>query len=163
MPWHRLATAGLRSPTQVRILGLVGHADDEVMALALADERILVTTDTDVGTIRALPGAAGPSVLLLRGIGDAVEEPVDALLEVLPRIERVLSEGAVLVIEPARYRIRYLPIDDAQRGTGRRSAPSTGVAARLRVEDMTPIVTAMVSSARKCLRQLRQRQGLAGH
>ena len=108
---QRLATAG-HDTTHVRILGLAGHTDDEVMALAIADERILVTTDTDFGTILALTGADGPSVLLLRGIGDTVDERVDALLDVLPRAERVLSEGAVVVIEPDRYRIRYLPIDD---------------------------------------------------
>ena len=109
---HRLATAG-HDTTHVRILGLAGHTDDEVMALAVTDERILVTTDTDFGTILALTGAAEPSVLLLRGIGDTVDERVDALLDVLPRVERVLSEGAVVVIEPDRYRIRYLPIDGA--------------------------------------------------
>lgn len=108
---HRLVTSG-HDATHVRILGLAGHTDDEVMALAIADDRILVTTDTDFGTILALTGAAGPSVLLLRGIGDSVDERVDALLDVLPRAERVLSEGAVVVIEPDRYRIRYLPIDD---------------------------------------------------
>jgi len=108
---HRLATAG-HDTTHVRVLGLAGHTDDEVMALAIADERILVTTDTDFGTILALTGATRPSVLLLRGIGDSVEQRVDALLDVLPRVEHVLSEGAVVVIEPDRYRIRYLPIDD---------------------------------------------------
>ena len=109
---HRLATAG-HDATHVRILGLAGHTDDEVMALAIADDRILVTTDTDFGTILALTGASRPSVLLLRGIVDSVDERVDALLDVLLRAERVLSEGAVVVIEPDRYRIRYLPIDDA--------------------------------------------------
>ena len=108
---HRLATAG-HDTTHVRILGLAGHTDDEVMALAIADERILVTTDTDFGTTLALTGADGPSVLLLCGIGDTVDERVDALLDVLPRVEHVLSEGAVVAIEPDRYRIRYLPIDD---------------------------------------------------
>jgi len=108
----RLATAG-HDTTHVRTLGRAGHTDDEVMALAIADERILVTTDTDFGTILALTGATEPSVVLLRGIGDTIDERVDALLAVLPRVERVLSEGAVVVIEPDRYRIRYLPIDDA--------------------------------------------------
>ena len=111
---HRLTTVG-HDTTHVRILGLAGHTDDEVMALAIADNRVLVTTDTDTdfGTILALTGAAAPSVLLLRGIGDSVDERVDALLDVLPRVVHELSEGAVVVIEPDRYRIRHLPIDDA--------------------------------------------------
>lgn len=74
---------------------------------------MLVTTDTDFGTILALTGAAGPNVLLLRGVGDSISERVTAILDVLPRIENELSQGAVVVIEEDRYRIRYLPIDDA--------------------------------------------------
>ena len=99
--------------THVRVLGLAGHTDDEVMALALAEERVLVTTDTDFGTILALTGAAGPNVVLLRGVGDSVSERVAAVLEVLPRVEGDLSEGAVIVVEKDRYRVRSLPIDEA--------------------------------------------------
>ena len=99
--------------THVRLLGLVGHTDDEVMALALREDRVLVTTDTDFGTILALTGATGPNVVLLRGVGDSAEERVAAILDVLPRIDDELSQGAVVVIEEDRYRIRYLPIDDS--------------------------------------------------
>ena len=109
---HSLAEAG-HDVTHVRLLGLAGHTDDEVMALALQEDRVLVTTDTDFGTILALTGAAGPNVLLLRGVGDSVTERVAAILDVLPRIEYELSQGAVVAIEEDRYRIRYLPIDDA--------------------------------------------------
>lgn len=109
---HRLAEAR-HDVTHIRLLGLAGHTDDDVMALALDEDRVLVTTDTDFGTILALTGAAGPNVLLLRGVGDSISERVTAILDVLPRIENDLSQGAVVVIEEDRYRIRYLPIDDA--------------------------------------------------
>ena len=89
---HRLATAG-HDTTHVRILGLAGHTDDEAVALALADERVRVTTDTDLVAILALTGATGPSVLLLGGIGDAVDERVEALLDVLP--QRAMRRGCV--------------------------------------------------------------------
>lgn len=109
---HRLADAG-HDVTHIRLLGLAGHTDDEVMALALAEDRVLVTTDTDFGTILALTGAAGPSVMLLRGLGDSASERVAVILDVLPRVADELSEGAVVVIEQDRYRIRYLPITEA--------------------------------------------------
>lgn len=108
---HRLAGAG-HDASHIRLLGLAGHTDDEVMALAISEDRVLVTTDTDFGTILALTGADGPNVLLLRGIGDSVTERVAAILDALPRVEYELSEGAVVVIEEDRYRVRYLPIDD---------------------------------------------------
>lgn len=109
---HRLADAG-HDVTHIRLLGLAGHTDDEVMALALAEDRVLVTTDTDFGTILALTGATGPSVMLLRGLGDSASERVAVILDVLPRVADELSEGAVVVIEQDRYRIRYLPINEA--------------------------------------------------
>lgn len=82
------------------------------MAVAVDQDRALVTTDTDFGTILALTGAAGPNVLLLRDVGDSVDERVAAILDVLPRVEDVLAGGAVVAIEQDRYRIRYLPIDN---------------------------------------------------
>jgi predicted nuclease of predicted toxin-antitoxin system len=33
--------------THIRLLGLAWHTDDEVMALALREDRVLATTDTD--------------------------------------------------------------------------------------------------------------------
>lgn len=50
----------------VRLLDMTGSTDDEVMAAALREGRVLVTTDTDFGTMLALTGAAGPSVPLAR-------------------------------------------------------------------------------------------------
>jgi len=109
---HLLAEEG-HETRHVRLLGMAGSTDDEVMAAALREGCVLVTTDTDFGTILALTGAAGPSVLLLRGIGDSTSERVTAILNVLPRVDYELSQGAVVVIEEDRYRIRYLPIDDS--------------------------------------------------
>lgn len=109
---QRLAAAG-HDVAHVRLRGLAGHTDDEVMTLAIEEDRVLITTDTDFGTILALSGAAGPSVLLLRGVGDSVDQRVDAITDVLPRIEHELSDGAVIVVEEDRYRVRFLPIDEA--------------------------------------------------
>lgn len=108
---RRLGDAG-HDADHVRLRGLAGHSDDEVMALAVDEDRVLVTTDTDFGTILALSGAGGPNVLLLRGIGDSTDERVAAILNVLPHVEYELSEGALIVIEEDRYRVRYLPIED---------------------------------------------------
>lgn len=47
---HGLAEAG-HDVTHFRLLGLAGQTDQEVMALAVDEDRALVTTDTDFGTI----------------------------------------------------------------------------------------------------------------
>lgn len=44
------------------------------------ESRVLVTTDTDLGTILASSGAGGPKVLLLRGVGDTIDERLRAML-----------------------------------------------------------------------------------
>ena len=66
-----LLTQAGHDATHIRLLGLAGNTDDEVMALALREDRVLVTTDMDFGTLLALTGAAGPNVVLLRGVGDS--------------------------------------------------------------------------------------------
>lgn len=69
----RLVAAG-HEATHVRAIGMRGATDNDVLAHAASEQRVRITTDTDFGTILALTGAAGPSVLLLRGVGDTVEE-----------------------------------------------------------------------------------------
>jgi predicted nuclease of predicted toxin-antitoxin system len=90
-----------------------GATDEDVLACADRESRVLVTTDTDFGTILALSGAAGPSVLLLRGIGDTIDERLRAILAAVHVVEDELTKGAVAVIERDRDRIRRLPVDDS--------------------------------------------------
>jgi predicted nuclease of predicted toxin-antitoxin system len=65
-----LAEAGHDATHVVRI-GLAGASDPEVLERAAAEDRILITTDTDFPTLLALSGEPIPSVLLLRGIATA--------------------------------------------------------------------------------------------
>lgn len=107
----RLIAAG-HDATHVRALGMHGAVDDDVLAHAADDQRVLVTTDTDFGAILALSGAPVPSVLLLRGVGDTVDERVIAISQALAVIEDDLATGAIVVLERDRVRIRTLPITE---------------------------------------------------
>jgi predicted nuclease of predicted toxin-antitoxin system len=104
----RLLAAG-HDATHVRALGMQGAIDDNVLAHAAEEQRVLVTTDTDFGAILALSGASIPSVLLLRGVGDSVDERADAVTRALAVVEHDLARGAIVVIERDRVRLRKLP------------------------------------------------------
>lgn len=73
---------------------------------------MLITTDTDFGTILALSGRAHPSVLLLRGVGDSVQQRLTAILRALPLVHDDLEQGAIAVVEDERIRLRHLPVED---------------------------------------------------
>jgi predicted nuclease of predicted toxin-antitoxin system len=104
-----LAEAG-HNAVHVTDLGLQGATDDEVLARADAEGRIVVTADTDFGTLLALSGAPGPSVVLLRRPGRRSAERARAILLVLTLVDEQLNRGAVVTVEQTRLRIRELPI-----------------------------------------------------
>lgn len=95
----------------VRDLGMSAAKDPEVMARAADDDRVLVTGDSDFGTLLAMTGAAKPSVIFLRRTnGRRFTEIAGVLLANLPEIEDDLIAGAIVVIAQEEMRIRRLPI-----------------------------------------------------
>ncbi|MGA8055529.1 MAG: DUF5615 family PIN-like protein [Burkholderiales bacterium] len=94
----------------VRELGLQRASDREIVARAAADSRILLTFDLDFGEILALGVLRRPSTLIFR-LADERADAVNRRLElVLSEQERALTEGALVLVEDARYRVRRLPM-----------------------------------------------------
>jgi predicted nuclease of predicted toxin-antitoxin system len=73
-----------------------------VLARTSAEDRILITTDTDFPTLLALSGDAIPSVILLRGVSDSIQDRLAAILTALASIQEQLEAGVVAVVEPER-------------------------------------------------------------
>ena len=78
----------------LRDVGMQRQPDDEVFATALRDQRIILTFDLDFGKLAASAGTKWPSVVIFRLNGT-----------------RVATEGAVVVVDDGRVRVRELPID----------------------------------------------------
>lgn len=91
-------------------VGLQGAPDHAVMASAAADERILLSADTDFGELLATGKGGTPSVVLFRGRATP-EQRVRVLLDNLDQVADDLLAGAIVVIGVERIRVRRLPID----------------------------------------------------
>jgi predicted nuclease of predicted toxin-antitoxin system len=88
--------------------------DPEVFARAAQEDRILISADTDFGTLLALCDEEKPSVILLRRCPKRPAVQLRQLLGAMPVIAGPLGEGSIVVIEEKRIRVRRLPIGDSE-------------------------------------------------
>jgi predicted nuclease of predicted toxin-antitoxin system len=109
---NELVAAG-HEAEHVRPLGFSRASDDEVMLLAIDRSAIVVSADTDFGTLLSESGATGPSIVLFR-LRERRRAPelVALLLDNLDAVADDLEAGAVVAIEDQRIRVRRLPILD---------------------------------------------------
>jgi predicted nuclease of predicted toxin-antitoxin system len=106
----RLAEAG-HDGLHVRDIDMATATDERIFARAAAEHRILVSADTNFGTLLAASGTNRPSCILLRRrTGHWPKQQAALLLLNLPGIKADLAEGAMVVFDETRIRVRRLPI-----------------------------------------------------
>jgi predicted nuclease of predicted toxin-antitoxin system len=84
--------------------------DATIMAWASAHQHAVFTHDLDFGTALALTHAGEPSVIQVRANCVLPEHIGAVVLASLRQYERELSAGALVVVEPAKSRVRVLPL-----------------------------------------------------
>jgi predicted nuclease of predicted toxin-antitoxin system len=108
---ERLRQAG-HDAVHVRDYGMHTRTDKEITDRARQERRILISADTDFGTLLALAGENLPSLILFRhGANRRPERQAAVLLANLESIKEPLQSGCIVVFEEARMRIRQLPIE----------------------------------------------------
>ena len=71
----------------------------------------MVSADADFGTLLAVRASRQPSVIQFRGEGSRKPEALArTLLANMPQIVDALGNGSIVTFEPARVRVRLLPI-----------------------------------------------------
>ena len=94
----------------VRDIGLHSASDSVIFESAFKNEQIIVSADTDFGTLLALRQYSKPSVILFRCTNKQPLSQLSLLLAHIQKIKDVLLAGGIIVFEDNRIGIRSLPI-----------------------------------------------------
>jgi len=88
-------------------------SDEVILSRARAEDRTVVSADSDFGAILAAQASERPSFILFRE-ADLVtaRDYVDMLLPVLDTLEPELEAGCVAVFRRGRLRVRRLPFSE---------------------------------------------------
>jgi predicted nuclease of predicted toxin-antitoxin system len=78
--------------------------DDEILALAYQEGRILITLDKDFGELAVVREQAHAGIIRLVVLSASQQAPI--CLMVLTRYGTELQSGAIVTVEPGRIRVR---------------------------------------------------------
>jgi predicted nuclease of predicted toxin-antitoxin system len=95
----------------VRDRDAAGSSDPQIIDLALAEARAIVSADTDFGALLASTSATEPSVILVREVVDRQpRELFELLVGCIEQLEAQLTAGAMVALTGSGARIRLLPL-----------------------------------------------------
>ncbi len=104
-----LAAAGIES-AHWSTLGASTAPDAEIMAFAVANDFVVFSHDLDFGAILAMRGGDKPSVVQVRADDLSPERIGGRVVAALRQATAELEQGALLVVDVHRARLRLLPL-----------------------------------------------------
>lgn len=104
-----LASVGIEA-AHWSTVGAKNALDSEIMAYARANNHVVLTHDLDFSAILAASHGKKPSVVQIRAEDVSPEIIGKQVIAALQQMAYELEEGALLTIDPARTRLRVLPL-----------------------------------------------------
>lgn len=91
-------------------IGRADAPDAEIMAYAAAHDHVILTHDLDFGAILAATHGRKPSVVQLRADDVSPEAAGETVLAAIHQCRDELTDGALLTVDVARFRLSLLPL-----------------------------------------------------
>ena len=92
-------------------IGDLKAKDETIVEYARANDCVIFTHDLDFGTILSLTQAEKPSVIQVRTQDILPSRLAPTIIAILRENELLLENGALIVVDEARARIRILPLE----------------------------------------------------
>jgi predicted nuclease of predicted toxin-antitoxin system len=86
-----------------------GLADEDVLAIARDEQRILMVADRDFGELIFQQGLAHAGLIFFRLPGASLQTKIEQLNRVLDEYAEALQAGALVVVSPGRIRVAGRP------------------------------------------------------
>jgi len=104
-----LASAGIDA-VHCSAVGALNAPDAVIFAWAANHDRVVITCDLDFSQILATSGARKPSVVVIRARNVVAAVLARHVASVLLQNEDLVKQGALIMLDATRHRLRVLPL-----------------------------------------------------